>query len=92
MREWRRTHRLTVEQRLKANARSITHVYIKRGKIGIEGCRICGKEAEIHHLDYTQPLVVEWLCREHHLDLHIAKRFEGNVARGTFSFALIKEL
>lgn len=57
--------------RVKANARSYLHVYLKRGKILRQNCEICGSErSEAHHDDYSKPLQVVWLCREHHLMLH----------------------
>lgn len=70
MRGWRQTHPLTDEQRLKDNCRSYAGVYLRRGKIERQPCRECGERAEMHHPDYTQPLLVEWLCRACHLRLH----------------------
>jgi len=29
-------------------------------------CMFCGGKAEVHHLDYRQPLKVVWLCKKHH--------------------------
>lgn len=57
--------------RQKANARSYLNVYIRRGKIKKQPCLFCGNpEAEAHHHDYSKPLEVTWLCREHHLINH----------------------
>lgn len=68
MREWRKTHRLEGEARLRANARAYLHVYEKRGKVKREPCANCGEpEVEPHHLDYRRPLEVIWLCRRCHL-------------------------
>ena len=62
---------LKEESRLKANARSYLNVYLKRGSIVKEPCAICGdSHAEAHHEDYSKPLEVIWLCREHHLSHH----------------------
>lgn len=69
MRLWRASHPLTPSQRLKDNARSYANVYLKRGKLKRLPCW-CGARAEMHHPDYHRPLLVEWLCREHHLELH----------------------
>ena len=33
-------------------------------------CLLCGKQAERHHIDYAQPLLVLWFCREHHAEAH----------------------
>jgi len=71
MREWRKTHALTEEQRLKDIARSYANVYLARGKIERGTCIVCGEPAQMHHPDYAQPLAVVWLCREHHLLLHL---------------------
>lgn len=72
MREHRPKHsELNDEARMKANARSYLHVYVKRGKIEKLPCGICGSErSEAHHPDHTRPLDIIWLCREHHLELH----------------------
>ena len=75
-REWRATHPLTDEQKLKANARAYTRVYIRRGKLIPEPCAVCDDpKVEAHHLDYSKPLDVVWLCRVHHIQLH-----QGRVA------------
>jgi len=34
-------------------------------------CVVCGEvKSEGHHIDYNQPLVVIWLCKKHHRDIH----------------------
>lgn len=34
-------------------------------------CEVCGDEkTEAHHTDYSKPLMVNWLCGEHHRLLH----------------------
>lgn len=64
---------LSEPARKKANARAYLHVYVKRGKVKKGQCEICGsKRAEAHHEDYSKPLEVHWLCRDHHLELHQA--------------------
>lgn len=71
MREWRKTHPLTPEQRKKDISRSYLGVYVRKGYVTREPCEVCGDEpAEAHHHDYAQPLAVRWLCRPHHLKLH----------------------
>ena len=37
-------------------------------------CIVCGKDAEAHHPDYSQPLYVVWLCDKHHKEVHKATR------------------
>lgn len=70
MREWRKTHKLQGEARKKDIARSIAGVYKRAGKISIKPCEFCGAKAEMHHPDYGQALLIQWLCRKHHLELH----------------------
>lgn len=71
MREWRKSHPMTAEQRRKANCRSYAGIYKRRGKIEAESCSVCGAEdAEMHHEDYGRPLDIEWLCRSCHLSRH----------------------
>ncbi len=70
---------LSEESRKKANCRAHTNVYIKRGKILIMPCWICGDKAEAHHEDYSKPKDVVWLCRKHHLEYHADKKINfGN--------------
>lgn len=62
---------LNEEERKRLNARSYLHVYVKRGKVKKLQCENCGSsKSEAHHADYSQPLVVTWLCRQCHLLLH----------------------
>ena len=74
--EWQRQNRkshseLTLLQKLKANCRSYLNTYLKRGKIKKQPCQVCGElKVEAHHDDYSKPLEIKWLCREHHIDLH----------------------
>ena len=60
-------------EKLKAHAmvrRALRDGTLKRGK-----CEVCGSfRTEGHHPDYTVPLVVTWLCRRHHRELHAAMR------------------
>jgi hypothetical protein len=77
MREWRKSHPLTPEQRKKANARAYANVYQRRGKLIPQPCEDCGApEAEKHHLDYDQPLLVTWICRLCHEDRHKAGKLD----------------
>ena len=82
MREWRKTHPLTKEQRFKDNCRSYARVYMLRGLLEKQPCEVCGDEnREMHHDDYDCelrqsghiifPLAVRWLCRKHHMELHL---------------------
>lgn len=52
-------------------ARYTTRNAVARGKMKKLPCEVCGAEkVEAHHLDYSKPLDVMWLCRKHHANLH----------------------
>ena len=78
MKEWRKTHKMSDEQRMKNTARSHLNLYVKRGVVDKKPCAICGSRShlEAHHLDYSKPLKVRWLCRSHHIGTtkHNARR------------------
>ncbi len=71
-RKWRKTHKMTPDQKVKDRARAYANVYLRRGKIQRGPCKIpgCRRKAQMHHPDYKKPLLVEWICRAHHLELH----------------------
>lgn len=51
------------------------HYIIKRAiimkRISKKPCQECGNlKVDAHHPDYSKPLKVIWLCRQHHKDLH----------------------
>lgn len=54
----------------KANARSVARIAASEGRIERQACRECGGKAEIHHADYSQPMLIDWLCRSCHLEHH----------------------
>jgi hypothetical protein len=82
MRGWRPGHPLNAEQKGKDSARSYAGVYKRRGHIVPEPCQECGEAAEMHHPDYSRPLKVVWLCRRHHLQLHVEQSRETIPACG----------
>ncbi len=72
MREWRKTHKITEEQRLKGIVRSKTKMLIKRGKLIKLPCEVCNENnVEAHHDDYSNYRNVRWLCVKHHKQHHI---------------------
>lgn len=69
-------------KRLKAAARQKLGYHVRTGKIKKFSCEWGGcnsLETEGHHLDYNHPLVVLWLCRDHHMDLHTSLAMESRV-------------
>jgi len=57
----------------KDNARSRVAYAVKTGEIIKRPCQMCGKrKVEAHHEDYSKPLEIMWLCREHHRQRDIA--------------------
>ncbi len=56
----------------KHKARYLVGNALRGGKLKRQPCSVCGTEdcLEAHHEDYTKPLVVSWLCRKHHRELH----------------------
>jgi hypothetical protein len=59
-------------EKLKAHAvvrQALRNGSLKRGKCWCGSLRV-----EAHHADYTNPLVVIWLCRRHHQRLHAEQR------------------
>ncbi len=70
-RQWRKTHKMTEEQKIKANTRAYTNTLIRRGKIKRQPCKTCGAEkAQVHHLMYPNPWLIDWLCFRCHRAEH----------------------
>jgi len=59
------------KHRHKMNARAKVQYAVRVGKIVKEKCEVCGDvNTQGHHDDYSKPLVVRWLCVEHHMEVH----------------------
>lgn len=53
----------------------LAHLAVQRalnsGELAKGSCEVCGSEVvDAHHDDYSEPLAVRWLCRQHHTRLH----------------------
>jgi hypothetical protein len=61
---------------IKAEARKIYKYALRMGKLERGPCAVCGTTENIdgHHTDYTKPLDVVWLCKEHHRQAHLECR------------------
>lgn len=57
----------------KRRARLQVKNALHRGKLTRKPCERCGHvNVEAHHDDYSKPLAVRWLCRDHHREHHYA--------------------
>lgn len=55
----------------KTRARVKVRLAKKSGKLIMQSCRVCGElKTEAHHPDYSKPLDVVWLCKQHHIQEH----------------------
>lgn len=55
----------------KYKARYTLRNAVKWGKVIKQPCQVCGNvKSQGHHEDYSKPLEVIWLCKEHHDDKH----------------------
>lgn len=55
----------------KQYAHSKVNNAIRDGLLVKQPCVVCGNpKSEGHHEDYSKPLDVVWLCRQHHAEVH----------------------
>lgn len=56
----------------KRRAHQQVNADIKAGKLIVQPCSRCGStdNVQAHHNDYSKPRDIDWLCFEHHLELH----------------------
>lgn len=67
-----------------AAAREAVRRAIKSGRLTKQPCHICGDEkVEAHHPDYSRPIDVVWLCRDHHEEVHQMPIHQPHVQGGT---------
>lgn len=58
-------------QKRKAHRRISQKLARGDSTITRQPCEVCGAfPAEAHHDDYSQPLLIRWLCTLHHRELH----------------------
>ena len=62
----------------KASARLAVRNALRRGELLRGPCEDCGDPtSEAHHDDYSKPLSVRWLCRDHHVQHHLRATTPG---------------
>jgi hypothetical protein len=50
----------------KSWCRAATAKLLRQGKLKRQPCAICGaRETFVHHIDYSDPLAIKWLCKLH---------------------------
>jgi hypothetical protein len=55
----------------KAYARGHSANELRQGELYRRPCEVCGAQpAECHHIDYSDPSRVMWLCTAHHRQTH----------------------
>jgi hypothetical protein len=55
---------------LKYKAAYLMNNAVRDGRLVRLPCEKCGGKAQGHHPDYTKPLLVMWLCKDHHFEWH----------------------
>lgn len=55
----------------KIKARTAVRLALNRGDIVKKPCEVCSEsKVHAHHVDYSKPLEIMWLCRKHHDEWH----------------------
>lgn len=69
-----------LKDREKNAARAKVYRAVRSGELIPQPCAVCGntENIEAHHWDYSKPLEVQWLCREHHI---IADQHRRNIEK-----------
>jgi hypothetical protein len=64
---------------VKTAARAAVNRSVRSGALEKKPCEVCGAvKVDAHHDDYAKPLHVRWLCRRHHLELHVRQAAASN--------------
>jgi hypothetical protein len=64
-------YRKTEKYKQMQKAHGLVRRAIDSGRLTRMPCEKCGvNEAEAHHMDYSKPLEVKWLCKSHHVEQH----------------------
>lgn len=78
--EQMRRYAADAELRVRHAARRAVRTAIESGAMVPQPCFICGCKAEAHHVAYDLPLVVTWLCKPHHREVHNDAKAAGGTS------------
>lgn len=71
-RQFWRSRKFRIPEKIKA--RGMVNIRVHRGTMRRGVCELCGvNKTEAHHLDYSKPLLVMWLCKQHHQEVEKQK-------------------
>ena len=61
-----------IQNKEKVEAHAAVTKALRSGLIQRKPCSVCGEinNVDAHHVDYSEPLKVIWLCRSHHILIH----------------------
>lgn len=61
------------EKKIRKNARDFVNLAVRKGLMFPKPCEVCNTKfnLEAHHDDYSKPLDIRWLCRDHHVEHHL---------------------
>lgn len=63
------------DERKKYLCRQKTNWLIREGVLIKQPCEVCEEiKTQAHHEDYDKPLEVNWLCKKHHVELHLKQK------------------
>lgn len=66
-RKYAEKYRKNPNNKEKIEARKKVYIELRAGRLKKESCWACGSEkTQAHHEDYSRPLDIVWLCKEHH--------------------------
>lgn len=79
--EYKKRQRESDEAELKKIfARACVASALKRGLLKKKPCEACGAaEVHAHHVNYSDPLCVKWLCIKHHREHHSKLKLKKHV-------------
>jgi ribosomal protein L37E len=67
-------------ERANKNARNRAESAVKKGYLPKLPCQVCrNTESYAHHLDYSKPFEVIWLCIPHHTQIHQSPNSLGSL-------------